>query len=153
MNKKIKLMLFVIIGTGFCYATAEFMQEKQSGNLDMMFVQDSSYCRECHTEDSVGKFSDPAKACHQFCLKCHNNMRDHHPLDVRMEFSASMILPLFKNSTVTCFTCHDLNNGKHDIISWKAQNFFQRIFNKKKRYKTYYLRLNNRSGKLCKQCH
>lgn len=154
MKKYIKFLGFILLIAGFLGATTDFIKQKKRENLDMIFVQDNSFCTECHSNEKVQQdFTDPAKACHQFCLTCHKDMKQHHPLDVKMEFSASMRLPLFKNQTVTCFTCHDLNNAKFDVISWKAQNVFQRVFNRKKKYKTYYLRINNRSGSLCKQCH
>jgi ribosomal protein L37AE/L43A len=60
---------------------------------------------------------------------------------------------LTKHKRLACITCHNLTHKRFDTESWRAQSLYESMFKKQKQYKTFYLEINNRKGKLCKQCH
>ena len=111
-------------------------------------------CLVCHPRNKdKAQLVDPAHSCDANCLRCHKDMEKHHPVGPEVEEKDKVSLPLLGNSKVACISCHDLMTAQTDTRSWKAQSLFSRLFQGQPRYKTYYLRVNNSDGKLCKACH
>ena len=111
-------------------------------------------CLACHAgEKERDKLVNPDRSCDANCLRCHKDMEKHHPVGPEVEETDKVSLPLLGTSKVACISCHDLKSAPNDTRSWKAQSLFGRIFQGQKTYPTYYLRINNSDGKLCKACH
>jgi hypothetical protein len=84
---------------------------------------------------------------------CHKDVEKHHPVGPEVEERDKVSLPLLGDKKVGCISCHDLKTARTDTRSWKSQSLFARMFQSQRTYKTYYLRINNSDGKLCKSCH
>jgi hypothetical protein len=111
-------------------------------------------CVDCHPSGKdKAKLVDPARTCDANCLRCHKDMDKHHPVGPEVEAKDKVLLPLLGTNKVACISCHDLKTSSSDTRSWKAQSLFARLFQGQQRYRTYYLRINNRNGELCKACH
>jgi hypothetical protein len=111
-------------------------------------------CLVCHPGDKdKPRLVDPAYSCDINCLRCHKEMEKHHPVGPEVEERDKVSLPLLGTNKVACISCHDLKAPGTDTRSWKSQSLFARLFQGQPRYKTYYLRVNNSEGKLCKACH
>jgi hypothetical protein len=111
-------------------------------------------CLACHTSDKdKPKLLEPTRSCDANCLRCHKDMEKHHPVGPEVEEKDKVSLPLLGSNKVACISCHDLKTTQTDTRSWKAQSLFGRLFQSQSKYKTYYLRINNSKGQLCKACH
>jgi hypothetical protein len=113
-------------------------------------------CRSCHPgeqEQDRAKRADPGRCCDQNCLRCHQDMAEHHPVGAGVTEKDQVPLPLLKGDRVACISCHDPLSARTDRRSWKSQSLFSRWFSRQRVYPTYYLRMNNRDGELCKTCH
>jgi hypothetical protein len=109
-------------------------------------------CQTCHTsEKDRSKLADAARSCDNNCLRCHKDMEKHH--SVGSEVKEQVPLPLLGTRKLACVTCHDVNAPTTDTKSWKSQSLYARLFQGQAVYKTYLLRINNSSGKLCQTCH
>ena len=115
------------------------------------FRYSSDPCLDCHTAEEAKEFRGrTAASCSNYCLTCHSG---HHKIDIWLIRKPDVNLPLKDEEKITCYTCHDLIKKRYDDVSWRSESLFDSIFNKKDIYKTYYLRINNRDGSLCKSCH
>lgn len=113
-----------------------------------------SACQACHPgAKDRPKLADPSRSCDQNCFRCHPDMDKHHPVGTGVNEKEKVPLPLIKENQVGCISCHDPLSASTDNRSWKSQSLFSRWFSGQKVYKTYYLRINNSDGKLCKTCH
>jgi hypothetical protein len=111
-------------------------------------------CQTCHPgEKDRSKLADPSRCCDQNCLRCHNGMEQHHPVGAGVTEKEKVPLPLVKGDHVACISCHDPLSARTDHRSWKSQSLFSRWFGRQTIYPTYYLRMNNSDGDLCKTCH
>jgi hypothetical protein len=111
-------------------------------------------CRTCHaSEKEQPKLVDPYRCCDNNCERCHKDMSKHHPVAAEVKDKESVPLPLLGGDKVGCISCHDLKAPATDSKSWKSESLFARLFQRQSTYKTYYLRINNSTGKLCKTCH
>jgi malate synthase len=111
-------------------------------------------CFSCHaTRKDRPKLIDPGKCCNQNCLRCHEDMDPHHPVGAEVTEKKQVSLPLLTGAKVGCMSCHDAFSARTDTRSWKSQSLFAKWFQGQTTYKTYYLRMNNSDGKLCKACH
>jgi cytochrome c551/c552 len=120
---------------------------------DMPFVQSSESCRECHTPDQVSVFQgNTTKSCSVFCTTCHLDLGAHHEVNLFLPEKPRATIKLLNNK-IACFTCHDLTKKRTDKASWKAESLFERMFQSKPVYPTYFLIMKNNEGQLCKQCH
>ncbi len=158
-----KLLRWLIFIIGFCsfIITFNFAQSDKTVKIDnetvkvMPFVKDNSSCLECHSSNELeAKGNDLTKSCNTFCNKCHNEKLDdsHHKVGMEISFKIPPDIALFENK-LACVSCHDLKNQRFSKEPWKSQSLFGRMFKGKSKYKSYYLILNNRKGKLCKYCH
>ena len=120
----------------------------------MSFISSKSSCIKCHQNDNLNNMAnDPAIACDTSCLECHKNMEKHHGVGMRPDNRLKANLRLTHKNKIACITCHDLNFNRFDGTAWRSESLFEKIFNRKDRYKTYYLIINNSRGQLCKKCH
>jgi len=115
-------------------------------------------CRACHAaEKDRARLADPYLCCSSNCERCHEDMTKHHPTVVAVQDkdkdTDKVQLPLLGSKKVGCISCHDLKAPATDTKSWKSESLYARLFQHQATYKTYYLRINNSSGKLCKTCH
>ena len=120
----------------------------------MPFVNDHSYCLECHSREELNtRCTDPARTCDTFCEKCHKDMDAHHKVGMEVSFKVPGNIFLINGKRLGCISCHDLKNRRFDDKPWKANSLFGRLFERKEKYKTYFLIKNNSKGQLCKACH
>jgi hypothetical protein len=111
-------------------------------------------CRPCHaSEKDRVRLVDTSRACDTACTRCHKDMDRHHPVGMEVKEMERVPVPLLSAQKVGCISCHDIRSSPVDSKSWKSQSLFARLFQKEKTYKTYFLRVNNANGKLCKTCH
>jgi len=111
-------------------------------------------CLACHpSEKDQAKLTEPTRSCDANCVRCHKDVEKHHPVGPEVEERDKVSLPLLGDKKVGCISCHDLKTARTDTRSWKSQSLFARMFQSQRTYKTYYLRINNSDGKLCKSCH
>ena len=125
---------------------------QQAETLKIMpFVGDRQACVVCHAGDKdTGRFADLTRSCDANCVHCHKDRDQHHPVGPEKD---RVNLPLLGANKVACITCHDLKIARYDVRSWKSQSLFGRLFQRQKTYKTYYLRVNNSAGDMCRTCH
>lgn len=120
----------------------------------MPWVGRSEPCLACHGNDKGGrKLTDTVNSCDTHCQSCHKDMEKHHSVGQVLEDKGKIVLPLSSGNKVACTSCHDLNTPRKDKRSWKSQSLFARLFQGQPSYPTYYLRVNNSDGKLCRICH
>jgi len=122
----------------------------------MPFVDDTSYCTRCHTSSDIqNKLGDPAITCDIYCLTCHKTItqKNHHPVNIKMTEPVEHDFHYSKFKKIMCVTCHDLHVDRFDSSPWKSQSLFDLTFRKKKKFKTYYLTIQNNKGQMCKTCH
>lgn len=113
-----------------------------------------SLCAQCHQGDNSIAVSDGRGfICDSACRKCHKRMNVHHKTGMTVDFAIPDELKLTKRKQLACASCHDLNIERFSTTPRKAQSLFGRMFKGKKKYKSYYLAMDNRSGQLCKKCH
>lgn len=114
-------------------------------------------CLQCHQEsEASGKLKNFGSViCDDSCLKCHKSqMGEHHVVGKTIEKKEDVARLVFLGGQrLSCITCHDMKNKRYDSRSWKSQSLFGRVFSRKSKHKTFYLRINNSSGALCKSCH
>lgn len=120
----------------------------------MPWVAQPEACLTCHgKEKGSRKLVDPLSSCDVHCQQCHKDMDKHHTVGQALEDKGTISLPLLTGNKVACISCHDLKTSRTDKRSWKAQSLFGRLFQGQPSYPTYYLRVNNSDGKLCRICH
>lgn len=120
----------------------------------MPWVGRTEPCLACHgNERGSRKLADPTNSCDTHCQTCHKDMDKHHAVGQAPEENGNIVLPLATGNKVACISCHDLKTPRRDKRSWKSQSLFSRLFQGQPSYPTYYLRVNNSDGKLCRICH
>ncbi len=120
----------------------------------MPWVRQPETCLACHAKDKGSrKLAEPMDSCDANCQRCHKDMEKHHTVGQVLEDKGKISLPLLSGNKVACISCHDLRTPRTDRRSWKAQSLYARLFEGQSTYKTYYLRVNNSDGKLCRICH
>jgi hypothetical protein len=129
-------------------------QEEETRRI-MPFVSDPRICLSCHkTAEDAGYLKNPAEACATFCKTCHKDMGQHHAVGVAL--SKQKPLPgirLNQKLAVNCVSCHNLLSSRYDNKPWKGESLYGRFFQRASRYKTFYLRVRNHRGDLCRCCH
>jgi hypothetical protein len=116
------------------------------------FTQSTAYCSNCHLKNDK-KIINTKIICSQLCLTCHNEMENHHIINVKIVGKLQEDFNLTEKKRLTCISCHSLNSTRFDNSSWKAQSLYEKAFTGKSQYKTYYLIKKNNDGQLCKTCH
>lgn len=138
------MLLFASVAWGLDPETAKIMP----------WVGRTEPCLACHgKEKGSPKLADPVSSCDTHCQSCHKDMDKHHTVGQVLEDKGIIALPLASGNKVTCISCHDLKTPRRDRRSWKSQSLYARLFQGQPSYPTYYLRVNNSDGKLCRICH
>lgn len=150
-KKIILLSLFVLI---IIYAvTLAYDFDKETEKV-MPFVNSYTHCLSCHDKSEIStRLKNPAKSCDVYCLKCHKNMNEHHPVGAAVKGSLPEKIILSEKGKIACFSCHNLNIVRFDSVSWRAESLYESIFHSRGRYKTYFLVIKNSNGELCRKCH
>lgn len=143
-----------------------FDSKNDSANKSQIhpFVKDMNECGKCHdvrkmldSEASYIVFAENSATIQTLnCKGCHPQNLGDHPILVRPMFPVPKDLPLSKRGEVTCMTCHNTHYVRYSDRPWSPRSYQTKIFdyvNKKKEFKTYFLRRNNSKKELCIACH
>lgn len=118
-------------------------------------LEDPAKCGTCHAgEPSQGK--ELTKSANELCFECHDHGDVTHPLEIPQTLTCPPDLPLDPEGKVYCMTCHVAHGEWESSRPWvssSALGGFGRLFGRKKKHKTYFLRRNNSKGDLCLCCH
>ncbi|MDD5773484.1 MAG: cytochrome c3 family protein [bacterium] len=123
---------------------AKFMKVQ----LTHKFKLETEDCEQCHSMDdsSQTKQSRYKKSIPELCVEpCHRDgaLGLNHPVEIVPDFEVPSSLPL-ENGEITCGTCHDPHSSPtiktKSFIGWKEG-------------KSYFLRIDNSHGDLCRVCH
>lgn len=125
-----------------------FFFENLSANERDQILMIKEGAKDCHNLESENNLK-----CSNDCVSCHGESKKHHKINVRMQGNIPEQLILDSFNKVTCETCHNIELKRFDTKPWKSQSMFEDFFGKKEKYRTYFLRLNNQEGQLCKVCH
>jgi hypothetical protein len=151
-----KPFVFCFITTLFCILPVGQFTDSASatgpGNKKHeLFLSSQEECRQCHNNEEVASFRGrTARSCSNNCLTCH---KSHHKINIWLKREPWEVMPLKKDQKITCYTCHNLSQKRFDTTAWKSESLFERFFKKQEMYMTYYLRIKNSEGALCKNCH
>jgi len=152
-SKQLKLSLFIAFFLAFTVVLPidRALADDPPNEKHELFLSSVVECLGCHKKNEAESFAgQSAKSCSNYCLTCH---KGHHKTDIRPKREPRINMPLKENNKITCYTCHDLKWKRFDDTSWKSESLFESIFNREERYPTYYLRIKNNEGALCKNCH
>jgi hypothetical protein len=146
-----------LTGAGFILlGLVVFLTGQQDETLKIMpFVADSRVCQPCHaTPESQAFLKTPARSCGVYCQTCHKKMTNHHSIGVVIEKSKlPAYLTLSSKDKLTCTSCHDLAGKRFDDKPWKSDSLYGSLFRRATQYKTYFLKIRNNKGQLCRECH
>jgi hypothetical protein len=138
----------------FLCATVASASRDDDGGVRMKDGLKPAACVACHSsQKDRSKLADPSRPCDASCGRCHTDMTKHHPVGGGVAQKEKIGLPLLSGDRLGCMSCHDVQTARTDTRSWKSQSPFDRLFRRRALYQTYYLRINNSDGKLCKTCH
>ena len=117
-------------------------------HLTHKFNIETKDCGMCHYLDDrpQTKGSQYIKSIPELCAEpCHKDgpLGLNHPVEIIPDFKVPDFLPL-DNGEITCGTCH--NPHKSPIIKTKSLLGW-------KEEKSYYLRVDNSHGEICRICH
>jgi predicted CXXCH cytochrome family protein len=112
-------------------------------------------CQGCHHPEGTNTQTDPlARACSDFCLKCHQKVVEgHHTIHSTIDAKLPPVFRLNSKGETACITCHDLSRPRYDSAPWKSTSLFSSMFRRSGRYNTYFLVQKNNAGQLCRHCH
>ncbi len=127
------------------------------------FITDSSRCTTCHMmfriTGTTAKYivlSADSVDISTACVKCHLQKAATHPVWIKAPFQVPKDLRLTVNNEITCITCHNPHNSRYSNRPWQMRSFRQKLYEfmqRKKQFKTYFLRRNNAHRELCNGCH
>ncbi len=128
------------------------------------FVKDKNNCNKCHDirktsggDASYIVFVENSAAIQTVnCKNCHPQHFGDHPVLIKASFPVPKDLPLSEKNEITCMTCHNTHFIRFSDRSWSPRSYKTIIFDfieKKKEYKTFFLRRNNSKKELCIACH
>jgi hypothetical protein len=146
------MKLALLLVAGFMILT-DIMAYDDSTIKDMPFVTTAKYCLECHSREEALLYRNrTVQSCSVYCSTCHKDLGAHHETDLFLTGKVADGIELLNNK-IACFTCHNLKNKRQDSESWKAESLFEKLFQPKTIYPTYFLIERNNKGQLCKKCH
>ena len=128
------------------------------------FVNDKNSCNTCHdvfqTSGADASYivfrENSADLLTENCLKCHERFIGDHPVLIKTTFPVPKDLPLSEKREITCMTCHNPHFKRFSNRPWYPRSYIITAFDiiqRKKEFKTYYLRRNNAKKELCLSCH
>jgi len=125
-------------------------------------LRDPARCTSCHMEERP----EPGRPYRQMnfrrdiytlCTGCHPAPVTH-PIDIAPRRGISGKLPLDADGTMTCVTCHIPHGAAHASRRYTGRTLLEKLRDTvfprlPGRFRTYFLRLPNNEGELCKICH
>ncbi|MFH1289054.1 MAG: hypothetical protein ABII25_10250 [bacterium] len=134
----------------YCHNKSNIPAERESltrARHTHKFKLEIDCCSQCHImDDTRSKTPRFKKSVTDLCIKpCHSGgaLGVSHPVEVVPDFKVPDFLPL-ENGEVTCGTCHNPHSSPiiktKSLIGWKGG-------------KSYFLRVDNSHGELCRTCH
>jgi hypothetical protein len=114
-------------------------------------------CQTCHKKQPKLFATNSDKVCTTYCMTCHpkEEMSRHHTVNTILNKTPDdeMHMVLTTEKKIACITCHEMSRLRYDKVRWKSTSLFDRMFRHEDKYKTYFLTMQNDSGKLCLTCH
>lgn len=135
----------------YCHNKSSIPEEDEkfiNVKLTHKFILETEDCGQCHYlgDKPQEKESGYIKSIPELCIKpCHKDGAQglNHPVEVIPNFKVPDFLPL-DNGEITCGTCHNPHGSPviktKSLIGWKDK-------------KSYFLRMENSNGALCRVCH
>jgi len=120
------------------------------------FMDDPSRCLHCHATKPVGPGGGFIKDIVSLCRDCHSIAhRMSHPVDIGPQEGVHPELPLDREGTITCSTCHDPHSEPSSATPYLSRGIVERLKGmfSSAGYPTYFLRMSNTEGQLCLSCH
>jgi hypothetical protein len=121
-----------------------------------VFMEDTGRCVHCHKGRPAGADSLFTRDIVTLCRECHLMAdRMSHPVDIRPSDRKHSGLPLDRQGTITCATCHDPHSEPFSATPYVDRGIVERLWNifSSTGYRTYFLRMVNTEGQLCLSCH
>jgi hypothetical protein len=92
------------------------------------------------------------------CIGCHpsKDFVHMHPVDLKPDFAVPPKLPLDRSYLITCVTCHDPHASPwsdEPVIPRGIRELLGDLLSRRTRFPSYFLRMANRDGELCRTCH
>lgn len=122
-------------------------------------------CQNCHinppgpgthepleTKNKTFKLTDFKNDGVAMCTGCHNP-DDGHKIGLKLDFDVPADLPLDKNNTLSCLTCHYTHGRLDSDRPQASHSFMDHLMNSERLHKSFLLRRNNVDGELCLICH
>lgn len=120
------------------------------------FMDDTGRCVHCHKGKPVRADTLFTRDIVTLCRECHSMAdRMSHPVDIRPSDKAYSGLPLDREGTITCSTCHDPHSEPFSTTPYVNRGIVERLRNifSSAGFRTYFLRGANTEGQLCLSCH
>lgn len=120
------------------------------------FMSDEARCSECHLTVPVRPGGGFHRDIVTICSDCHfDNHRMSHPVDIRPRRPENLSLPLDSDGSMTCATCHDPHGEPSGTVPYVRRGLLQQLRGtlSSQGYPTYFLRMPNTEGQLCRTCH
>ncbi|MGD8353137.1 MAG: multiheme c-type cytochrome [Pseudomonadota bacterium] len=120
------------------------------------FMKDPARCPQCHVSDAGEPEGVFTRDIVSLCMDCHPMAhRTSHPVDIKPQNPVSAGLPLDRDGTITCDTCHDPHSNPFSPSPFVYRGILDRLRNSlsPEGYPTFYLRMPNNDGRLCLSCH
>ena len=125
-------------------------------------LRDPARCPSCHIEGRPERGRpyrqmNFRKDIYTLCTGCHHAPVTH-PIDIAPRRGITGKLPLDADGTMTCITCHSPHDEAHSFRRFTGRPLIEKIRDTvfpflPRPYRTYFLRVPNIEGELCKHCH
>ena len=125
-------------------------------------LRDPARCTSCHIEERPERGRpyrqmNFRKDIYTLCTGCHLAPVTH-PIDIAPRRGTAGTLPLDADGTMTCVTCHAPHDEAHASRRFTGRPLIEKIRDTMfpilpRPYRTYFLRVSNIEGELCKYCH
>lgn len=86
------------------------------------------------------------------CIGCHAE-EEGHQVGISLDFSVPADLPLDKNNTITCLTCHYTHGSLNSDRPQASYSFMDVLLGSERLHKSFLIRRGNVNGELCLACH
>jgi len=159
MNIKITIVAII----GFILTSLGGLTFAEPINPHQNLTEQSGICLTCHiklptnqaglnTKNNVVNLSDFQHDGIKLCTGCHKE-EEGHVVGVSLDFSVPADLPLGKNKTVSCLTCHYTHGNLYSEKPQASYSFMDSLLGAQRMHKSFLIRRNNVNGELCLVCH
>jgi len=106
IDRKTIVACFFLVAA-FILSTPEHIGAKEKKVAPVAAPHEAQSCEDCHSVHGMKLLDDSGRSC----LKCHEDAagKDSHPTSIAHEGEPPEGLPLSKDGTITCYTCHVLH--------------------------------------------